>query len=84
MILQPYYDYMKLEGDIFDTLLIQKPSNLENPPPIISGLSITNSFEKKMQSFRAVSRKARSSRKSAQGLSNLIASVMTDVNASVD
>lgn len=82
---EQYVPYLcKLPGDVFDTLLIQKPSNLDKPSPIFSGPSITQGFEKKMESFRLASRKARSSRRSAQGLSNLISSVMTDVHASLD
>eukprot|EP00557_Chaetoceros_sp_GSL56_P001379 CAMPEP_0176495194 /NCGR_PEP_ID=MMETSP0200_2-20121128/10519_1 /TAXON_ID=947934 /ORGANISM="Chaetoceros sp., Strain GSL56" /LENGTH=542 /DNA_ID=CAMNT_0017893041 /DNA_START=546 /DNA_END=2175 /DNA_ORIENTATION=- len=82
---EQYVPYLcKLPGDIFDTLSIQKPSNLDSPPPIVSGSSITEGFEKKMESFRLASRKARSSRRSAQGLSDLISSVMTNVNASFE
>jgi hypothetical protein len=59
--------------------MIPKPVNLEPPPAIVCGNTITNNFEKKMESFCNASRKARSSRRSAQGISDLVSSVLTDV-----
>ena len=66
-------------GDTFDTLMIQKPLNLDPPPPIISSSTVTNDFEAKIASLRTESRKARTSRQSAQGLTNLVHSVLDEV-----
>lgn len=68
----------KLDGDIYDTLMIQKPLNLEPPPPIESGNKLSNDFDRKMQSFCKAQRKARNSRKSAEDLSNVLASVLAE------
>jgi hypothetical protein len=63
--------------------MIPKPLNLEPPLAIVCGNTISNNFEKKMESFCNASRKARSSRRSAQGMSNLVSSVLTDVQATL-
>jgi len=70
-------------GDTYDTLMIPKPLNLEPPPAIVCGNTITDNFDKKMNSFCVATRKARSSRRSAQGLSNLISSVLSDVQSTL-
>ncbi len=59
--------------------MIPKPLNLEPPAAIVCGNTISDNFEKKMESFCNASRKARSSRRSAQGMSNLVSSVLTEV-----
>jgi len=69
---------------MFDSLQIQKPLNLNSPPSIVCGNTISTKFEKKMESFRVASRKARSSRRSAEGLSTLVQSVMTEVQTSLE
>jgi len=69
---------------MFDSLQIQKPLNLNSPPSIVCGNTISSKFEKKMESFRVASRKVRSSRRSAEGLSSLLQSVMSDVQASLE
>ena len=63
--------------------MIPKPLNLEPPPAIVCGNTISNNFEKKMESFCLASRKARSSRRSAQGISNLVSSVLGEVQATL-
>ena len=69
---------------MFDSLQIQKPLNLNSPPSIVCGNTISSKFEEKMESFRVASRKVRSSRRSAEGLSILLQTVMTDVQASLE
>jgi len=69
---------------MFDSLQIQKPLNLNSPPSIVCGNTISSKFEKKMESFRVASRKVRSSRRSAEGLSTLLQTVITDVQASLE
>ena len=68
----------KLDGDLYDTLMIPKPLNLEHPPPIASRNKLSNDFDRKMQSFCKAKRKARNSRKSAEDLSNVLASVLAE------
>ncbi len=65
--------------------MIQMPLNLSPPPPITSSDNITDSFDQKMKSFYNVQRKARLSRRSAEDLSNVISTVLSDVNgATID
>lgn len=73
----------KLTGDTFDTLMIQKPLNLSPPQSISSGPVNSDTFEEKVASFHKEARKARASRQSAQGLTNLVASALSEVEASI-
>lgn len=73
----------KLAGDTMDTLQVKKPLNLIPPPPISSGTSISEEFDRKMDSFVKTTRMCRSSRRSAQGLSNILSSVLTDIKCSL-
>ncbi len=67
-------------GDTFDTLMIQKPLNLKPPPTIESDTSNVTDFDGKMASFRKEARRARESRKSAQGLTDLVSSALSEVD----
>jgi len=58
--------------------MIQKPLNLDCPPPITSASSVDD-FEKTTASFKRVSRVARTSRQSAQEMTNLVASALSEV-----
>lgn len=62
--------------------MIQKPLNLSPPQSISSGPVHSENFEEKVASFHKEARKARASRQSAQGLTNLVASALSEVEAS--
>ncbi len=71
------------KGDTFDTLMIQKPINLSPPPPVSSSKGATGDFEQKMESLKKEARRARASRQSAQGLTDLVASALSEVEATI-
>jgi hypothetical protein len=73
----------KLSGDTMETLQVKKPLNLIPPPPISSGTSISEEFDRKMDSFVKNTRMCRTSRRSAQGLSNILSSVLTEIKSSL-
>jgi hypothetical protein len=80
----PMFPFLaKLSGDTMETLQVKKPLNLIPPPPISSGTSISEEFDRKMDSFVKTTRMCRSSRRSAQGLSNILSSVLTEINCSL-
>ena len=80
--LKDFFSY-SYEGDTFDTLMIQKPINL-SPPPMSSNASATGGdFDQKMELLKKEARKARASRQSAQGLTDLVTSVLSEVEASI-
>jgi len=69
-----------LIGDTFDTLMIQKPLNLHPPPSIApSHGNVSGTFEEKVKSFNKEARRARESRQSAEDLTNLVASALSEV-----
>ena len=61
--------------------MIQKPLNL-NPPPRITA-AITDEFDQMMESFQKEARGARASRQSAQGLTDLVASALSEAELSI-
>ena len=71
-------------GDTYDTLMIQKPLNLKPPPPIEeSDNTNSDDFDGKMASFRKEARRARASRQSAQGLTDLVSSALSEVDTTL-
>ena len=71
---------MNQKDDTFDTLMVQKPINLENPPKIeVPEKASMDDFEKTVASFHRDSRCARTSRQSAQEFSNLIEDALAEV-----
>jgi hypothetical protein len=60
--------------------MIQKPFNLSPPPPITS--VAIGDFHKRIASFRKETRKARASRMSAEGLTDLVQSALSEVDIS--
>ncbi len=63
--------------------MIQKPLNLKSPPSLVPD-SNGEDFEGKMESFRREARKARASRQSAQGLTDLVASALTEAEMALE
>lgn len=74
----------KLSSDTMETLQIVKPVNMIPPSPISSNSSISARFDKKMESFVKSTRMCRTSRKSAQGLSDILSSVLCEVKSSLE
>lgn len=76
--------YQRTLGDTYDTLMIQKPLNLK-PPPLTeeSDETLSDDFDGKMASFRKEARRARASRQSAQGLTDLVSSALSEVETTL-
>jgi len=70
----------KLCGDTTDTIAIPKPLNLESPvkSTILANIDV-GEFDNAVQSFERNSRSARTSRNSAQELSNLVAEALNEI-----
>lgn len=68
----------KLVSDPDQTITIEKPANLDDPPKIEEHVSM-DEFKNALDSFDSESRKARTSRQSAQDVSNLVSSVLEDI-----
>ena len=67
-------------GDTTDTIAIPKPLNLESPvkSTILADIGVEE-FDNAVQSFERNSRSARTSRNSAQELSNLVAEALNEI-----
>jgi hypothetical protein len=63
--------------------MIQKPLNLKPPPSISSSIAKDENFEEKIALFQREARKARVSRQSAQGLTDLVASALSEVEDAI-
>ena len=81
---QTTHEYFAFEGDTFDTLMIQKPLNLRAPPSLVADTGGDDDFDGKMESFRREARKARASRQSAQDLTNLVSSALSEVEIALE
>ncbi|EED92759.1 predicted protein [Thalassiosira pseudonana CCMP1335] len=75
---------IKLHGDTFASLAVEKPANLSaptkrQPKSSADGKSLDQEFRRRVQSFQRASRSARTSRQSAQELTNLITSALDEI-----